>query len=178
VIIRERILLRYAFFRCCGRCIQSFILWVVRYRQCEYLFVSELKLIMVTSLYIWTFFDMSFERLNPASQFESCLAWQFASSNSWTWRFLEHEYFTRDASMRWDLRFTVNLLMNLSVKEFWKSVKIWLRYRREFDDVFLFWNTVYHIAHLWLYSYVLATLLAQFTLKYSIDNSFFLRCRC
>jgi len=37
--------------------------------------------------------------------------------------------------------FTANLSLSLTVKEFWKSVKIWQSYRYEFGGP-LFWNTV------------------------------------
>jgi len=37
--------------------------------------------------------------------------------------------------------FTANLLPSLTMKEFWKSVKIWQSYRHEFGGP-VFWNTV------------------------------------
>jgi len=37
--------------------------------------------------------------------------------------------------------FTANLSLSLTVKDFWKSVKIWQSYRHEFDGP-VFWNTV------------------------------------
>ena len=39
--------------------------------------------------------------------------------------------------------FTANLPTSLTVKEFWKSVKIWQIYRHEFGGPVFFWNTVY-----------------------------------
>jgi len=38
--------------------------------------------------------------------------------------------------------FTTNLSLSLTIKEFWKSVKIWQSYRHEFGGP-VFWNTVY-----------------------------------
>ena len=38
--------------------------------------------------------------------------------------------------------FIANLIVNLTLKQFWKSVKIWRSYRREFG-VFLVWNTLW-----------------------------------
>ena len=39
--------------------------------------------------------------------------------------------------------FTANLSLSLTMKEFWKSVKIWQSYRHEFGGPVFFWNTVY-----------------------------------
>jgi len=40
-------------------------------------------------------------------------------------------------------RFTANLLENLPVNEFWKSVKIWQRYYHEYGVSLVWWNIVY-----------------------------------
>jgi len=41
------------------------------------------------------------------------------------------------------ITFIANLSLSLTVKEFWKSVKIWQSYRHKFGGP-VFWKTVYN----------------------------------
>ena len=44
--------------------------------------------------------------------------------------------------------FTANLSPSLTVKEFWKSVKVWQSYCYEFGGPLFLWNTVYMSVHI------------------------------
>jgi len=41
------------------------------------------------------------------------------------------------------IAFVANLSVSPTVKEFWKSIKIWQSYHHEFGGPVFFWNTVY-----------------------------------
>ena len=47
---------------------------------------------------------------------------------------------------------TTNLSLSLTVKEFWKWIVIWLSYRDKFGGL-LFWNAVYFVRNLQVYSW-------------------------
>jgi len=104
-----------------------------------YLLVSELH---DAHIIMWAFFDNNFQSLNLA-----CVV--VCSCSSWAWRFLE-DIFHKVGSQRiygvvgtLTITSIANLSLSLTVKEFWKSVKIWQSYHHEFGGP-LFWNTVYY----------------------------------
>ena len=46
--------------------------------------------------------------------------------------------------------FVANFLLNLTVKEFWKSVNIWWIYGQEFGVLFFLTHTVVQVALVWI----------------------------
>jgi len=68
------------------------------------------------------FFKYNFQWMNPASQFESCMA--VCSRSSWAWQFLEHIFHkVWQQHLRcggiFNNHLIANLLLNQTVKEFW-----------------------------------------------------------
>ena len=115
-----------------GFCCEVFFFEAAAYSQLlcglldKYLLVSELHNAHIVRQ---VFFDDNFRQLNLEWQFESCVA--VCSRSSWAWRFLEDITYY----------FIANLSQSLTVKEFWKSVKILQSYWHNFTATFL-WNAM------------------------------------
>jgi len=115
-------------FLCCGSC--------VHYSQLfcgllgKYLLVSELKMLTLLDEYFSTTTTIFSGWILHGSL---SLAWKFVHAVLEHGDFVNIYFTTRLRCGRiFNNYFTANLLLNQAVKEFWKSIKIWRSYRREY----------------------------------------------
>jgi len=107
---------------------------------------------LIWTSFCWWIKSCLFYQTNILKQFVEWLSltWQFASITSWVLRFLNIDIsqesvatcLTHGGILKYD--FNRNLLLSLTVKEFWKSVNIWRSYEQEYCVFFLTHSVVFY----------------------------------